>query len=78
MMSTATEPQTVVLRDGWSVTIAALQLLWSLEDRAFTISADDDGLYVKPHSRLTDADDAAIRAHRDDLIKLVRHCGDRQ
>ena len=59
--------ETVVLRTG-PVALTALQLLWDLETREFTISVVEDTLRVSPRSRITPADDAAIRQHRDELI----------
>jgi hypothetical protein len=73
-MPVATEPRTIVLSDGLAVTFAALRVLWSLEARRFSFWVVEDELYVKPRSRLTDADDAAIREHRDELVALVRFC----
>lgn len=64
----------VVLRDG-PVRLAALRLLWDLEDRGFAIAVVDGGLRVRPRSQITAADDAAIRQHRDELIALIQSCG---
>jgi hypothetical protein len=75
MPTTLTASETVVLRGGLSVSLPALQLLWALEDRRLTIRLDDDGgLLVGPRTRLTNADRAAIRQHRDELVALVRYC----
>lgn len=77
----ATNAHTVVtLRGGLTVPLAALRLLWDLEGRGFTlrIGADDGCLIVSPHSRLTLAEDQSIRAHRDQLLALVRAHGDIQ
>jgi hypothetical protein len=75
-MSLLTTPATelVTLKDGLSVSRAALLTLWALEERAFTITEDGGVLRVKPSSNLTSADDAAIRQHRDELVALVRYC----
>ena len=68
-------PELVTLRGGFSVSLAALQILWSLEDRQFEVwVVTGQGLTIRPRSRLTHEDDAAIRQHRDELIQLVRYC----
>jgi hypothetical protein len=64
----------VVLGGGLAVPEAALEVLWQLEARGFALAATEDGLRVSPGSRLTAADAAAIRAHRDELLRLVRFC----
>jgi hypothetical protein len=64
----------VTLTGGLAVPLPALQLLWDLEARGFTLLVDDDGLIVRPRARITPADDRAIRQHRDELIALVRYC----
>ena len=54
-MSAVTKAETVCLRGGFSVPLHALQLLWRLEDRGFSVSVDADGmLVVAPRSQLTD------------------------
>jgi hypothetical protein len=70
----ATDVETVMLRGGLSVPLVALRLLWDLEERGFSMIADDAGLVVSPRSRLTAIDDRAIRQHRDDLRALVQYC----
>ena len=79
-MGTISEPVAipvvlVPLRD-LSVSLAALQLLWNLETRGLsvTIREADGCLYVRPKGRITAADAAAIRQHRDELLALVRYC----
>jgi hypothetical protein len=64
----------VTLGGGLCVPLPALQLLWDLEARGFTLLLDDDGLMVRPRTQITPADDKAIRQHRDELIALVKHC----
>lgn len=65
----------VVLRDGLSVELGSLQVLWRLEDRGLSIRIGDDGqLRVGPRADLTAGDHAAIRAHRDAIVQLVRYC----
>jgi hypothetical protein len=74
MPTTAPATDTVVLRGGLSVPLAALQLLWDLELRGFCLSDEEGSLVVSPRSRLTAADDAAIRRRRDELLALVQYC----
>jgi hypothetical protein len=62
-----------VLRGGLTVPRAAIQLLWSLEDRGFTLCSEDGRLVVAPRSRLTVDDDRAIRRHRDELLRLIAY-----
>ena len=72
-------PTTVLFpHHGLSVTRQALEMLWDLEARHLTVKLDPTRgcLLVGPASRLTSDDDAAIREHRDELIALVRVCGD--
>jgi hypothetical protein len=55
--------------------LPALQLLWALEARGFTLSMDVEGyLLVAPKSRLSDVDDRALREHRDEILALVQYC----
>lgn len=63
----------VTLRSGLAVSIDALALLWSLEERRFELRVADDGLRVRPQGRLTEADDVAIRQHHADLAALIRY-----
>lgn len=73
--SKAEAVEVVTLRGGVTVPLAALQLLWGLEARAFEITALADGcLHVRPKARLTTEDRDAIRRHRTDLVTLVRYC----
>jgi hypothetical protein len=74
-MSAPTDVEVVLeLRGGLSLTLATQRLLCDLEARGFQVIADERGLHVKPTSRLTPEDDAAIRAHRHSLVALVRYC----
>ena len=74
-MTTTASSQTVVLRGGLTVDVAALRLLWSLEDRGVDVRLAADGaLLVGPRAALTDTDRAAIREHRNILEWLVRYC----
>jgi hypothetical protein len=70
------EPETtelIVLRGGTMIPLAALSLLWALEDRGFTVSVDGASLLVRPRSRLTPDDDRAIRAYQTELLALVAY-----
>jgi hypothetical protein len=64
----------VVLRGGLSIPLAAVLLALDLEARGFRVTADGDGLIVRPGSRLTADDRARIQRHRDALIALTTHC----
>jgi hypothetical protein len=64
----------VALRDGPTVALAVLRLLWRLEAAGFTFEVRDDRLYVTPRDQLTASDEADIRSHRDALCAVVRHC----
>ena len=73
--TTAPELETVVLKGGLVVSLAALQLGWRLEARGLHLRlAADGGLIVGPRSRITHEEDAAIRQYRDELLALVRYC----
>lgn len=49
----------------------AADLYRRLLNAGLRIEADDTGLIVGPAGLLTDEDRAAIREHRDDLLRLV-------
>ena len=75
MLLTTNPPETVTLKSGLSVSIETLRLAWDLEARGLDLSlSNDGGLIVRPKSRITTADDAAIRARRNELITLVSAC----
>lgn len=63
----------LLLPNGWHVPLRAWQLLLDLERREFEIAEDDGMLTVKPKSKITATDDAAIRRDRDALLTLVRY-----
>ncbi len=76
MQTTTTAPELVTLKGGLVVSVDALRMLWDLEDRGFDVKLGDGRLYkvlVGPFDRLTAADKAAIRTHRDALAELVRY-----
>jgi hypothetical protein len=68
------EVETVVLRGGTSVRLAALRVLWDLEAPGFSLAVTEGWLRVSPTARITPSDDAAIRRHRDELLTLVHYC----
>lgn len=64
----------VVLKGGVIVKLPALRLALSLEDRGFRFALLDDGrLEVQPVAALTVDDCRQIRAHRDELVQIVRY-----
>jgi hypothetical protein len=64
----------VVLRGGLSVPLPALQILWDLEQRCFSVTVSEDGLLkVRPGEQLTEHDRQRIRQHRDALVMLVQY-----
>ena len=58
------------------VPVAALRLLWSLEDRGATFRVDptEHAFWVDPLSVVTDEDRVAIRRYKNHLVHLLRHC----
>ena len=52
--------------------VAALGLLLDLENEGFTLTAVEDRLLIGPAHRITSAQRADIRRHRDELIRMVR------
>lgn len=67
----------VTLRGGLTVPVEPLQLLWRLEDEGFRISVDnEDRIVVRPGSRLTPADEDAIRRWRRHLCALIEYDAD--
>lgn len=73
-MQAVTEAGHVLLHGGYSIPLPALQLLWELEGRGFTLYVDAGSLVVTPRSQLSASDDEAIRRHRDALIVVVLYC----
>ena len=56
---------------GLTVSVDALRVGWGLEARGFTMRPSGERLQVLPVERLTTADAAAIRRHRDELLVLA-------
>lgn len=73
-MAQPTELDVVTLRVGLTVPLTTLRVLWDLEERGFSVVVVDGSLRMSPRSRITAADDAAIRRHRDELLALVHYC----
>ena len=71
-----TSPTLVTMKSGLVISVPALQLLWRLEDTGMTVKLDHrtDRLLVGPTARLTVDDDRSIRAHRNELIELMKMC----
>ena len=70
---TSTASESVTLKGGCVVSLSALQLLWTLEERGLCIARDGEQLAVSPRSMLTDTDRGSIREHRDELMALVNY-----
>jgi hypothetical protein len=69
----ATCSERVVLRGGHVASLSALRLGWDLAHRGFRLEPVGDTLRITPHTELTPEDVASIRAHRDELLALVRY-----
>jgi hypothetical protein len=60
---------------GPSVPVAALQLVWRLEERGFTMRVDQSGeLLVSPGSRLSAEDREQLRRLRRAVTAIVEYC----
>lgn len=71
----SSESELISLRDGLSVPLSALRVLWDLEYRGLQVELSDHGtLLIGPGGQLTGQDREAIRRHRDELIQLVDYC----
>ena len=70
------EATVVTMKSGLTVSISALRVLWRLEETGMIVKVDADTgrLLVGPQSRLTTDDVQAIRAHRTELIEMVKMC----
>ncbi len=62
----------VTLKGGLTVSLDALRIGWSLEQRGFRLEPVGGRLRVAPHDALTPDDVVAIKAHRDELLALVQ------
>ena len=61
----------VVLRGGLTVPVAPVLVLLDLERRGFGLERDGDSILVRPYSRLTDHDRAALSAWRPFVLALL-------
>lgn len=61
----------VPLRGGLTLPIAALRLVWDLEDRGFSMRQDGDALRISPGDRLTDGDRLLIRRWKAHLLAVT-------
>jgi hypothetical protein len=64
----------VVLREGLTLPLDALQLAGSLESRGFTLSRSGDQLVIAPASRLTADDIARLRRWKQHLLAVLDSC----
>lgn len=58
---------------GVVVPLAALRLLWSLEERGFALSPQGDRLLVVPGAELTEVDREQIRRWKSHLLALMTY-----
>jgi hypothetical protein len=68
-----TASQTVTLKGGIVVSVDALKLLWSLEDRGCDVRVDGGGA-LRLLGKVTERDREAVRAHQQDVLNIVRYC----
>ncbi len=73
-MSAVTKIETVTLVGCGAVALAALQLVWLLEDRGLDIRLDLTGRLLVGPQGLSDIHKRQIADHRDELCRLVQHC----
>ena len=66
----------VVLKGGFSVTLAAFQLCLDLEGRGCILRADGDVLNVRPAAALTTSDREQITINKPDLMRILRYSAD--
>jgi hypothetical protein len=64
----------VTLAGGLTVPLAALQVLWALEDRGVQLQLEGtDGIVARPKQLLTDADRAEIRRYRWHVLAILSY-----
>jgi hypothetical protein len=56
-----------------TASLSALRLGWNLEARGFRLEPAGDWLRVVPHTKLTPQDVEAIKAHRNELLAIVKY-----
>lgn len=66
--------QYVTLRGGLTVPLAPMLLVFDLQDRGFTLTAEgDEFLRVQPHDRLTRVDCEQIRRWKRHILALLSY-----
>lgn len=69
-------PEFVTLREGMTVPLSALELLWALEGRGVSVSVEPEtngfGIYARPHEAVSVEDRRLIHKYRFALAVLVR------
>jgi RNase P/RNase MRP subunit p29 len=61
----------VTLRDGPTVAVDAVKLVFDLEARDIAMRVDGGDLVVRPRQKLTAQDVERLRLHRDDLLRIA-------
>jgi hypothetical protein len=70
----ATDFDVITLRSGLTVPVAALRVLWALEDRGLDLQLDGEDIIIRPRGALTDADRATIVRLKPYLVALIAAC----
>lgn len=73
-MPLPSDPPAVSLRGGLTVPLAALRLLWTLEEKGVVLRVQGGRLVASLPGGITPDDAAVIRAHRNVLLALVASC----
>src|SRR4051812_37931623 len=68
----------VLLRDGLALPLEPVRLTLDLESRGFKLERADEDIAIRPASRLTDEDRAAIRRWKFHILAIVDRCDDVQ
>ena len=67
----------VTFRDGFVASVTVLQRLWAIEALGCSFALKDDGGFHVVHwDKLMPADDAFLRAHRDEVRRLIAYQAD--
>jgi hypothetical protein len=64
----------VTLRNGPTVPLAPLRLLWALEDRGCRFRLDGDDIVINPKGLITDADRAQLKHWKVHVRALIDYC----
>ena len=70
----ADEP--VALRGGLVVSVAALRLLWFIEDRQLVITLKTNAIRVTPASQVSPELKNDVKTHATEIAGLVMYCND--